>query len=67
MTIYHYYGTALTAARNQSMEVDGILTCEEPITTMEEYREAKQLILGDLIERGYPILIVKALSKLEEV
>jgi hypothetical protein len=45
--IYHY--CAKLAVAPQTV-IDGVVTVNEPIHTMEQYREVKKLVCGDVMD-----------------
>lgn len=58
--IYHYLATYRRG--DTDCNLNGILTCKTPITTMDRYREIKQLI-----EPQRNDLVVRSLSFLHEI
>ena len=61
--IYHYHATFQLQA-NTITNIDGILTCDREIDSMDRYAEVKKLIAGDYLPADK--IIICSLSKLKE-
>lgn len=60
--IYHYHAKQKDSVK--VTDIDGIIECNVPITSMERYNELKEIIIKDLHLNTYHGLIVTSFSLL---
>ena len=46
---FHYHYCAKSTVRPETV-IDGVVTCNERVLSMEQYRELKKVVCGDIID-----------------
>ena len=58
--VYHYHATQQDELKIS--QIDGIVTCDMPVDSMDRYNDVKQSIIRDLCLNSYYALAITSLS-----